>query len=449
MPTTIRILLFSLVFLLTACEQTPLLERIRTSGTLKVGTTVSPTTYYQGEDSLAGFEYELVEAFAEKLGLSVEFVLYRSEPALLRAVRSGGIHMVASGMTRTEERDRYLAFSTPYQEVEQQLLYRRGSRRPKNLDELAGAVTIPALSSYEYKLQALKRAHPDLQWQYEPWTNTEDMLARLNNAEIHYTIADSNQAALYQAYFPHIKPAINLPDKEQIAWAFPRTFDSSLVDAANQFLQAERQSGRIEALQKKYYSDISSMSFVDDRDFWRNVEKRLPKYESLFKEAAKETQLDWRLLAAIGYQESHWDKKAVSPTGVRGIMMLTKDAASQLGVTDRSDPEQSIMSGARYVLWKMERIPPRIQGKDRLWLGLAAYNIGYGHLEDARVLTQRQGGNPDKWEDVKQRLPLLKQKKYYSTLQNGYARGGEPVVYVANIQHYYRLLIWHSNRQER
>lgn len=426
-----------------------MLERIKAQGTLRVATVNSATTLYEGAESLAGFEYELVSKFAASLGLPVEFVLYSSKEALYSAVQTGQVHMVAAGLTLAQERAHHLKFSVPYQEIEQHLMYRRGNRRPKTLDELEGSLLIPAGSSYQYKLSELQRTlHPELTWAQAQDTCNDDILSLLNEGSIDYAIADSNTINLIRAYYPHTKPAFVLPGKEELAWGFSHVFDDSLLQAADNFLTQQASNGELKKLQTKYYSNISSMSFVDNRNFWRHVENRLPKYEILFKKVAEAVDMDWRLLAAISYQESHWKKSAVSPTGVRGIMMLTLNTAELQGVTNRSDPAQSIMGGANHLIWSSNRIPERIKGKDRLWFALASYNIGYGHLEDARVLTQRMGGNPDKWKHVKQRLPLLAQKKYYKNLKHGYARGREPVTYVENIQHYYRLLIWYSNRDD-
>ena len=150
----------------------------------------------------------------------------------------------------------------------------------------------------------------------------------------------------------------------------------------------------------------------------------------------------------MGYQESHWRANAVSPTGVRGLMMLTHATAKQLGVRDRTNPKQSILGGARYLQSLIRRLPERISGEDRLWLAIASYNVGMGHVEDARVLTERQGSNPNLWHQVKRRLPLLRQKRYYRTLKYGYARGNEPVTYVDNIRYYYDMLTWYEQHPE-
>jgi len=161
----------------------------------------------------------------------------------------------------------------------------------------------------------------------------------------------------------------------------------------------------------------------------------------MFKAAAKKYHIDWRLLAAIGYQESHWNPKAISPTGVRGIMMLTRKTATELGV-NRLDPASSIEGGAKYYSQILNKMNPDIPQPDRSWLAMAAYNIGYYHLQDARRITRLRKQNPNYWLDVKKSLPLLTQKKWYSKTRYGYARGYEPVQYVENIRSYYDILKW-------
>jgi membrane-bound lytic murein transglycosylase F len=180
----------------------------------------------------------------------------------------------------------------------------------------------------------------------------------------------------------------------------------------------------------------------------QHIEQRLPRYQAWFEKAGKDSGIDWRLLAAIGYQESHWNPKAVSPTGVRGLMMLTQDTMKQLGIDkSRHDPQASIEGGARYIRRVKKRLPKRIKNPDRTWMALAAYNIGFGHLEDARILTQDDGADPDKWIDVKKYLPRLSQKKWYKKARHGYARGQEPVRYVENIRSYYDILVWVTERE--
>src|SRR3989338_7795186 len=166
----------------------------------------------------------------------------------------------------------------------------------------------------------------------------------------------------------------------------------------------------------------------------------LPRYRHLFEEAARLTGEDWQLLAALAYQESQWDPLATSSTNVRGMMMLTEDTADRMKVKNRLDARESVIAGAKYLVLLKEQMPDRIPEPDRTWLALAAYNQGYGHLEDARILTKRAGLNPDSWADVKKWMPLLTQPDYYGTLKHGYARGGEAVILVESIRGYYDML---------
>ena len=242
--------------------------------------------------------------------------------------------------------------------------------------------------------------------------------------------------------YKHSASACDLGDPRPLAWATRRTDDTSLVDAVNDFFQRIERNGWLERLHARYYGHTGRLNFVETRAFWRGVRDRLPAIQTHFERAAELTGLDWRLLAAVGYQESHWRADAVSPTGVRGIMMLTRSTAQQMNVADRNDPEQSIVAGARYLRVVEQKIPGRIREPDRLWLTLAGYNVGFGHLEDARILTERDGADPDLWREIKQRLPLLTVKRFHQTVRHGYARGQEPVDYVDNIRNYYDMLVW-------
>jgi membrane-bound lytic murein transglycosylase F len=217
---------------------------------------------------------------------------------------------------------------------------------------------------------------------------------------------------------------------------------------ARKFFAKIQKNGRLEQLRERYYGHIEQLDYVGTRLYTRHVKQVLPEFRPLFQKAAKLYKLDWRLLAAIGYQESHWRPKAMSPTGVRGIMMLTQATAAEIGIEDRLDPEASIMGGAQYFRETLDRIPERIPRPDRIWLALAAYNVGFYHLDDARIITQMNGGDPDKWVDVKKNLPLLSQSKWYKKVEHGYARGNEPVNYVENIRIYYDLLVWLDNKDK-
>ncbi|MGH8162055.1 MAG: transglycosylase SLT domain-containing protein, partial [Gammaproteobacteria bacterium] len=187
---------------------------------------------------------------------------------------------------------------------------------------------------------------------------------------------------------------------------------------------------------KTPYNRVATRLFLND------VGNRLADYAASFERAAQATGLSWQLLAAVGYQESHWNPHAVSPTGVRGLMMLTIPTARSLGIHNRVNPKLSIIGAARYLVQLRDRLPASIRPPNRQWMTLAAYNVGYGHLMDARRLTQRQGGNPNLWADVKKRLAQLNEHHYYRHTRYGYANGVGAVHYVANIKNYENILSW-------
>jgi membrane-bound lytic murein transglycosylase F len=424
--------------------QQPQLEQIQRDGRLLVATRQGPTTYYPGADGPDGFEYALLERFSRDLGVELELVFPPDLEALLDATERGSVHLAAAGLGITPARTGKLRYSRPYDHVTEKLIYRRGSRRPRTLDEIGpGELHVIAGSAHEATLREQRaNGFPMLQWQPRSNIGTGALLSALDEGLIRYLVADSNQLILGRRLYKHAAAAFDLGDPGPLAWATRRTDDTSLIDAVNDFLQRIEQNGWLERLHARYYGHAGRLNFVDTREFWRGVRDRLPTFQAHFERAAWLTGLDWRLLAAVGYQESHWRADAVSPTGVRGIMMLTRSTAQQMGVADRNDPEQSIVAGARYLRVVENKIPERIREPDRLWLSLAGYNVGFGHLEDARILTERDGADPDRWREVKQRLPLLAQERFHQTVRHGYVRGQEPVDYVDNIRNYYDMLVW-------
>jgi len=449
MATRLIILAF-LALLLASCSiPKPLIDRIKEQGELIVITRSSPTTYYQDREGSKGLEYELVQHFATKLGVKVKFIVPKSIADIIPMVVEGTGHFAAAGLTATEARKTRLKFAPAYQQITQQLIYLSGKKRPKKImDTIEGRLEVTAGSSHEEELIRLKEEFPKLIWTRRNEIDSEELLYLVQEQDIDYTIADSNEAALSQRFYPELKVAFDMTPEQPLAWGFPHAEDSSLYDAASSFIEEIKADGTLKQLLERHYGHVKQLSFVDTRAYKRQIVQRLPALKSFFQKAAAATGLEWELLAAIGYQESHWNPKAVSPTGVRGIMMLTQATADQLKIKDRRDPEQSISGGARYLRIVEKKIPERIKDPDRLWLALAGYNVGFGHLEDARVLTERKGGNKDKWADIKQYLPLLSKKEYYSTLKHGKARGSEPVKYVDNIRSYHELLIWHNNNQQ-
>nr|WP_281492509.1 membrane-bound lytic murein transglycosylase MltF [Lacimicrobium sp. SS2-24] len=433
---------------LLSCQpqrQPNVLEQVAESGVLKVGTQYGLTTYYTGPNGPEGFEYELVKGFADYLGVRLEVYPFFNLNQAFTQVQKQQVQLLAAGLSVTPQRAEAFKFGPPYQYVSQKLIFKQGAERPRGPEDLTGEMIVVAGSNHTDTLRRLQQQFPQLSWQATNEMDNEELMEAVLREEYDYTIADSNILAIMRRRHPELSIGFTLQEPQRVAWAMSKNQDDSLLAAMLDYFSTLYEDGRLAALEDKYFGHVRQFNYVDTRLFIQAAEQTLPTYQPLFMQYAD--SIDWRLLAAMSYQESHWNPRARSPTGVRGLMMLTLPTAKDLGVTSRLDPKQSIEGGARYLQGLVERIPERIEYPDRLWFALAAYNVGMGHLEDARILTERQGGNPDIWVDVKSRLPLLRQKRFYKTTRYGYARGDEAVTYVANIRRYYDTLVWLDEQQ--
>lgn len=436
--------------LLTSGKAPTALEQILERGYLTLVTRSGATTYYHhGPDAEpAGFEYDLAQAFADWLGVALRVQETQRFSDLFPALNEGQGDLVAANLAVTERRKQQVQFGEAYDHTRSIVVYRRGEQRPRSeADLLNGRLAVIAGSSYNEILKDVQQRQADLKWTELADVGIESLLNAITEGELDYTLVDENLFLLNAPFFPSVRRGFVVSEETPLAWAFPMQEDDSLRLAAQEFIQQQQAEDSIARLQQRYYDHLEEYNKVETYTYLKQVRRRLPRLRQLFEAAATEMEMDWRLLAAIGYQESHWDPNAVSPTGVRGIMMLTQNTARQLGVTNRTDPHQSIFGGARYFQTMVERLPDGIQGEDRQWFALAAYNVGMGHLEDARVLAQRAGGDPNNWVDVAKALPKLSRKQFYSTTKFGYARGHTAVKYVERIRAYYEILMWMDLRE--
>ncbi len=426
------------------------LESIQASGEIHMVSRNGPTTYYEGPRGTTGFEYSLAKKFADRLG--VELVIHDQEDLglMLKAVTNNNVHFAAAGLTVTQKRLQKVKFATPYLNVKQQLIYRVGKDKPKTVEDLLDKhIVIIANSSHAENLRKLQRQFPTLTWEERSDVEMLDLLELVHNGDADFTIVDSNAYEMSESVYPRARVAFNLKEEEKLAWAFSHQIDDSLFNEAQKFFNDELIASTINDIKETFYGHLGELDYSGALLFSHRLDARLPKWEEKLRVAAEVYDLDWQLLAALSYQESHWNPKAKSPTGVRGFMMLTMDTAKEMGVTNRLSADQSIMGGSKYFKRMYSRIPERITENDRTWLALAAYNIGYGHLEDARILTEHHGGNPDKWVDVKENLLLLAKRKYYKFTKHGYARGWEAVDYVQNIRNFYTIIAWNEKEKRQ
>ncbi|MBV7299092.1 membrane-bound lytic murein transglycosylase MltF [Enterovibrio paralichthyis] len=442
-----------LVLFLSGCEwkfdDRTELEKIRDRGVLRVGTLNNQLSYYIGADGPTGLDYELATQFAQSLGVKLEMQPAYTLSGLFPALERGDVDIIAAGLTITKDRLDHFRPGPAYYYVSQQLVYKNGHWRPRNLTELnkdGARVAVVEGSSHALTLQAIQREYPDLIWESVKDTDDDELLKQVADGKLDFTIADSVDIALVQRTHPEITVALELTEDEPVAWFMKKMQDDSVYALMIEFFGKKAQNGELASLEEKYFGHIDSFDFVDTRAFLRAIDTKLPKWEPLFKKYADE--FDWRLLAALSYQESHWNPRAISPTGVRGMMMLTLPTAKSVGVKNRLDPEQSIRGGAEYLRMMLHRVPESINPNEKIWFALASYNIGFGHMMDARRLTKAQGGNPDSWADVKQRLPLLAKRQYYKQTRYGYARGYEALSYVENIRRYYQSIVGYEQMNE-
>ncbi len=426
------------------------LKNFRETGELVVVTRNAPTTYYvDRHDKPTGFEHDLAQNFAEHLELALRFEIRHSIGEIKEALRSGEAHLAAAGLTRLETREEEFQFGPSYHQIQQQLVCRRGGNRPDNLDELpAVSLMVIADSSYEERLEELREERlPDLEWEVEPSTSTELVLQKVWEKEVDCTVADSNIVAISRRYYPELIVVMPMSEPQELAWMMPRQ-SSELAEAVNEWFHKREAKKLVDTLMTRYYAHVEIFDYVDTSRYVRRIYERLPEFLDIFKRAGEKYGIDWRLLAAQAYQESHWNPMARSPTGVRGIMMLTLPTAAEVNVNNRLDPEESIMGGARYLASLRQRLPAEIEEPDRTWIALAAYNVGMGHIYDARRLARNYGLDPNLWSSLQQMLPKLAQPEYHRYLPHGYARGDEPVQYLRRIRNYRELLERHFNGQK-
>jgi len=433
---------FALPILLASCsgdeKAAAALVHPDETGVIKVSIRNGSTSYYTDRfDQPAGPEYDLVTRFAEAQGWEVEWDVQFSTAAVLRQLAEGEAHLGAAGLTRLASRDVRFTPGPVHRRVTEQLVcHREMVPLPTTVDKLAGVdIEVVADSSYVETLDGLTADHPQVSYSINETLGTEQLLAAVFEQELECTVADSNIVAINRRSMPELAVVMDLSPEQRIGWYLAPGHDA-LAAQAEQWMESEAGIAAIGHVETHYYAYISEFDFVDLNTLVSRIENRLPRYIDEFERAELQTGMPADLLAALAYQESHWDPLARSPTGVRGLMMLTQNTARSLGVTNRLDPVQSIEGGARYLAGRYELLPEAIPDPDRLYLALAAYNIGRGHILDARRLARDLGKNPDSWGDMREVLPLLADKRYYPNLRHGYARGYEPVHLVKRVRNY-------------
>ncbi len=438
----------------------PGLRPLTLSNELVVGIRETPTSYTQetirdkeGNPAIliSGFDHDLVQTFAASIGKTVRFVIAENEVALDRLLERGEVHMAAAWLNR-----RFVEAPSRFSSAKSdELVFSKRFRtsRPYDLGELVvvhSSNTLPLKSEADlhakkiYALPAnshqvwVQRLNNHYIWPeliLEKQLGEFELLAAVSDGRFEYVVVPKSVFRIALNHIQGIDSSLTIGKEEPVFWVFPSRGNDVLLQEANQFLSQAERDGLLRQLRDRYFGAVDRLQESDRSGFLARIKSRLPQYLAQFKRAQTASGYDWRLLAALAYQESKWDGSAVSKTGVRGLMMLTGDTADRLGVKNRLDPYESIMGGARYLDMLRDDLPLSIPEPDRTWMAIASYNVGPQQVISARSLARSMGLNPDSWADLKKALPQLGETKSGVKI-----RGGEAVVTAENVRMYYAIL---------
>jgi len=415
------------------------LHKIIKAGQITVITRNSAHCYYTYREEPMGFEYELAKAFADYLGVELKVQIAEDWEEMIPLLEDGSGAIIAAGMTITPKRQKQVAFSDGYMNIQQHIISRRNQAKIKKLEDLAGkTIHVRTATSYQERLEEIQKKGIDFNIERHHDSPTEELIQHVDSGEFEYTVADSNIALLNRRHYPGAIMAGAISDLQQLGWAV-HPAAHRLKAKINSFLTIIKKNGEYDEIYRKYYGDVANFDYVDLSIFHRRIKTRLSRYSPFIKAAAKKHGFDWRLISAQIYQESHLNPWAKSPAGAKGLMQLLSSTARSLGVKDIYNPVENINAGVQY-LKKLYDLFDGANETDRLLISLAAYNIGQGHIRDARRLAVKMNLDPDSWESLAKTLPLLSFRKYYKNSTYGYCRGTEPVLYIKQIMIYYDIL---------
>jgi membrane-bound lytic murein transglycosylase F len=427
-------------------DLTKILER----GYINAAVNYSSATYFVYRGELMGFEYELLKRLENYFNIKVNIIVQPSIEESMTMLNKGEVDIIAFPLTITKERKKVIAFTNHYisqmqvlvqrkpenwrdmklHEIDKTLIRDQVELIEKEIHVLNHSSYIDALESLSDQIGGLINIIED-----DPSVDTDQLIKNVADGKYKYTISDENIAKVNNAYYPilDIETPVSFP--RRIAWAV-RLNSPHLLDTLNYGIDLLKKTGTIKIIYDKYCNSSRKAREIAKSDYSSFSGGNLSPYDELIKLYAKKLLWDWRLLAAMVYQESKFDPKTTSWAGAKGLLQMMPATAREQGVEDRANPEQNLRGGAKYLLWLEKQWQPRVEDpNEQLKLVLASYNVGIGHVYDACALTEKFGGDPAKWRDVRENLLKLSNRKYYSdpVVKVGYARGSEPVNYVDEI----------------
>jgi membrane-bound lytic murein transglycosylase F len=417
------------------------LTKIREKKVLRLLTRNSAATYFLWRGRLMGFEYELAHEFARSQGLRMDVIVPRRGEDLQTMLVRGEGDLVAAALTTTDERRRAgVEFSRPYNFVSQVVV------APISDSDLAGpeslahrTIYVRHSSAYWNTLTRLRASGVPLILQAAPeHLETEEIIGLVAGNIYPLTVAYSHILEIELTWRDDVAAAFPLGEPVPLAWAV-RASNPELLTAVNDFLDKEYRGLTYNVLRRKYFENPKK---IRRHIKYRTGTSALSPYDEMVKRYADDHDFDWRLIVAQIYEESGFDPTAKSFAGAVGLLQVLPRTAEELGVANLEDPETNIRVGLDYLAWVRERFEEDLSVRDRMWFTLAAYNVGAGHVRDARRLAAQKGLNPDRWFDnVERAMLLLSRPEYARKAQHGYCRGSEPVQYVREIQSRYEAYL--------
>ncbi|MFN7454745.1 MAG: membrane-bound lytic murein transglycosylase MltF [Pseudobdellovibrionaceae bacterium] len=411
---------------------------------LKVGTIEGPLSYSLFRSDRHGYEHDLLWEFAQDRGYSLQFITYKSEQEVLEKLKTGEVQVGAARLPAHWGQSQDLMLGPSYDDQKLVVTCRRDfsvetsmTGTLKNMKDLKLVVHRKQMGP-QARTQ-FRKTYSSVRLFERDQESIPHLMSQTRKKFFDCLVADEMETLTYLRFFPSLEVKAKLGQGQPYHFVVG-TKSRSLASEMSYWFQRAARRGEIGRIKDRYMTHLEELSIQDQSKFFRSLSSQLDSYKKNFKKSAKEFSLPWQLVAAVAYQESHWQHDAESFTGVKGLMQLTRDTAEYVGVEDRLDPVQSIWGGAKYLRYLLDKQPKDLPFRERLALALAAYNVGVAHLSDAQALAENLGKDPYSWKDLKTVLPLLSDPTYYDELKYGPARGQEPVDFVHRVLGFYDLM---------
>jgi membrane-bound lytic murein transglycosylase F len=434
------------------------LEKIMERGKMIVVTDYNSTNYFIYRGQPMGYQFDLLQELADYMGVKLEVTVNNDLSENFSQLLNGDVDLIASNLAITNERRELVDFTVPHSQASQVLIQRKpdgwemmkkddmDAQMIRNQLDLAGkTIYVQNHSSHAARLRNLSDEIGDSINIVEVNDDVETLITRVSEGEIDFTVSDEHVATVNQMYYPNVDVETRVSFPQNLAWAV-RKGSPEFRDEINNWLSDFRHTTRFKMIYAKYFNNHNSSEMVGS-DLYALNSGKISDYDKTIKKYSKEIGWDWRLVASLIYQESRFKPDAVSWAGAYGLMQLMPVTAERMGVDENDSPIEQIKAGTELIKWLEERFESIEDRSERIKFVLASYNVGLGHVIDARNLARRDGKNPDVWDDSVD-LYLLKKSnpEFYNdpVVKYGYCRGVETYNYVTQIldryEHYKNII---------